>query len=433
MDSINILELMKQEMGDKNIVSESRITGRIPHLYSEGKMTFGEIRNILYDVFKGKTILKEKCDGKNLLVTYKDGKFVFARNKQTLKEPLDIEKLGKCFDGNPILKEAFVNSANSFVKALNTIEAKDLERLFLNGQRYANIDIVYPPSKNILDYGNRCFIQINGVDVFDEKMNKISEDEEASKWIYEKLKVNEALKQEMFEITEPNILRMKNSVSADKALGMIMEEFDNLIDGYSLKTSIQDFANDRLKRYIINVCNHNNISVDRNCDFVNELADRLNYFSHKRPTKSDICTYAKKAGIYVHGDDYKKVMETLESQKEVMNEEIMRPVERLIMNAGSLLLKNLSGFMSADPQKTSQKLVTELEETISEIEKDNSKLTSDKLKIFRKNMKKIDEWQEKYMPSEGCIVKIPNKNGGSRCYKIIGAFGAVTQILNLMR
>ena len=89
-----------------------------------------------------------------------------------------------------------------------------------------------------MDYGNRCFIQINGVDVFDEKMNKISEDEEASKWIYEKLKVNEALKQEMFEITEPNILRMKNSVSADKALGMIMEEFDNLIDGYSLKTSI---------------------------------------------------------------------------------------------------------------------------------------------------------------------------------------------------
>ena len=48
-------------------------------------MTFGEIRNILYDVFKGKTILKEKCDGKNLLVTYKDGKFVFARNKETLK------------------------------------------------------------------------------------------------------------------------------------------------------------------------------------------------------------------------------------------------------------------------------------------------------------------------------------------------------------
>ena len=42
----------------------------------------------------------------------------------------------------------------------------------------------------------------------------------------------------MFEITEPNILRMKNSVSADKALGIIMEEFDNLIDGYSLKTSI---------------------------------------------------------------------------------------------------------------------------------------------------------------------------------------------------
>jgi hypothetical protein len=70
----------------------------------------------------------------------------------------------------------------------------------------------------------------------------------------------------------------------------------------------------------------------------------------------------------------------------------MRPIESLVMKAGILLLKNLTGFMSADPQKTSRKLVEELDRAIYEAEQDNSKLTTTKLKIFKKNFNKISEW-----------------------------------------
>lgn len=223
---------------------------------------------------------------------------------------------------------------------------------------------------------------------------------------------------------------MKDSVNASKALGMLMEDFDKLIDGFSLNTTIQDYANERLKRYIINVCNHNGIGVDKDCQFLKEMADRLNYLSGKRPTKSDICTFAKRAGVNVHSEEYRKVMETLESQKDEMNEEIMRPVESLVSKAGSLLLKNVTGFISADPSKTSQKLALELESAISEIEKDNGKLTKEKLKMFNKNMKKLDNWKENFFPSEGVIIKL-GKTG--RCYKIVGQFGQINQILHLLK
>lgn len=43
----------------------------------------------------------------------------------------------------------------------------------------------------------------------------------------------------------------------------------------------------------------------------------------------------------------------LETQGDTINDEIMRPVENLAMKAGDLMLKNLSGYMSADPSKTS--------------------------------------------------------------------------------
>lgn len=364
------------------------------------------------------------------MVTFKNGKFGYARNKATLKEPMDLERLGAHFDGNPKLKEAFVESAKDFSAALKSIELKDLNRLFANGQNFANIEIVYPPCGNILDYGNRCFIQINGVDVFDQNFNKIAEDEESSKWLYENLKRHDALKQEMFEITEQNVLRMKDSVNAEKALGMLMEDFDKLLDGFSLNTTIQDYANERLKRYILNVCNHNGIGVDRDCAFLREMADRLNYMSRKRPTKSDVCTFAKKAGINIYSEEYKNVINTLESQREEMNDEIMKPVESLVSKAGSLLLKNVTGFISADPAKTSQKLALELESTISEIEKDNGRLTKDKLKLFNKNLKKLDNWKENFFPSEGVIIKL-GKTG--RCYKIVGQFGNINQILHLLK
>lgn len=428
--TLDLCKLVKESFQENILLLEGGAAGRIMHLYEDGKMTFGEMRSILQDVFQGKVTLQEKLDGCNLMVTFKNGKFGYARNKATLKEPMDLERLGAHFDGNPKLKEAFVESAKDFSAALKSIELKDLNRLFANGQNFANIEIVYPPCGNILDYGNRCFIQINGVDVFDQNFNKIAEDEESSKWLYENLKRHDALKQEMFEITEQNVLRMKDSVNAEKALGMLMEDFDKLLDGFSLNTTIQDYANERLKRYILNVCNHNGIGVDRDCAFLREMADRLNYMSRKRPTKSDVCTFAKKAGINIYSEEYKNVINTLESQREEMNDEIMKPVESLVSKAGSLLLKNVTGFISADPAKTSQKLALELESTISEIEKDNGRLTKDKLKLFNKNLKKLDNWKENFFPSEGVIIKL-GKTG--RCYKIVGQFGNINQILHLLK
>lgn len=424
---LNLKEIINESF-DEKLIFESNVGGRISHLYEDYKMTFGEMKGIFQNIFNGKTTLTEKLDGQNILVTFKDGQIGFARNKSTMKEPLNIEKLGHYFNGNPKVKEAFVNSANDIIKAFNSIDSYDLNRIFANGQNFANMCIVYPPVRNVMDYGNRCILQLNGIDQFDSSFNKIGTEEESSKWLYETLKNNKALKQEMFEIEEPRVLRMKNSVSGEKALAQLLEDFDKVIDGYSTKCTIQDYANERLRKFIINICNHNNIEVERDCTFVKELADRIGYFSGRRPTKSDICTFAKRAGVNVRSDNYKKLMETVDSQREQINDEVMRPVENLVMKAGILLLKNLTGFMSADPQKTSKKLVEELDHMIYEVEKDNSKLTVNKLRLFKRNMRKISEWQERYIPSEGVICKIGNKT-----YKITGTFGACNQILNILK
>ena len=91
--TLDVGEILKESLDETLLLVEGGAAGHIMHLYEDGKMTFGEMRQILQEVFQGKTTLTEKLDGFNLMVTYKDGKFGFARNKATLKDPMDIDRL----------------------------------------------------------------------------------------------------------------------------------------------------------------------------------------------------------------------------------------------------------------------------------------------------------------------------------------------------
>lgn len=426
MDTIDISEVF-DDVNDSQMINESGPCGRLQNLLHDPKITFGEMRNIFKEVFRGQTTIEEKCEGYNMLVTYKDGGFRFARDKKDLKKPMEYSKVIKSFDGNPKVREAFVQSANDLGKALNSIEQEKLTKYFEDGKRYLGVNIVYPPARNLIDYGNRCLIQLNGLIDYDSKMNPITEDTEDSKEIYETLKANNALKQEMFEITKPNVLRIKNSVTAQEALDDVLGQLAKIVDGIGYSATIQDYANERLKRHIINCGIERGIDIDRNSTFCEELADRLSQLSHRRPTKSDIATYAKRAGLNPREENFRNFMNYLDSTSTDINEGIMKPIEDLIMSFGVLLFKNLIGFLAADPSKTSQGMVNDFEDAVNKIQNGSVGLTEEKMDVFKKNLKKIEKYGQKFAPTEGIIIRY---NG--RCYRISGVFPVLSSINGLL-
>ena len=432
---IDLKEIFKETKEETCLINESGVYGnRINHIFNDEKLTFGEIRNIFRSVFGGKTELYEKLDGINIAVTYKDGGFKYARNKKELKEPLDIEKLGLKYEGKTQLKEAFVNTANDIGKALQALDTENFTKIFNNGRNYLNIDIIYPPLRNVMDYGNKCLLQLNSIDIYDENYNKLDEDRDNAKIIFEMLKKHNALKQELFEISKPNILRIKNSVDAEDACNDLMTDIDKLVDGIGFRATIQMYVNDRLKRYIINAATKEGIDVGMDSEFVNEMANRISYVSHKRPTKADLQCYAKRDGINPRSEEYKRLMNVLHNTSDQINEEIMKPIEYLVLKASKLLFKNLVGFMAADPNQNSKRIVSELENTVKMIEEDESCLTKDKMKRFKKNLMKIREYEDdKVFPTEGVIFMYTNPKGITKAYKMIGNFGAVSQLLNIFK
>ena len=153
----------------KDILCEGGAQGHLSHLFESPNLTFKQIKDIFQKLFTGKLEISEKTDGQNLTVTCIDGKVKAARNKSTLKEPMDIEAVAKKFDGRGPIKDAFVNSMKDVQKALESLSKEQQDQIFDNGKNFMSFEIIYPPTKNVVDYGNRCLIQFHGIAKYNEK------------------------------------------------------------------------------------------------------------------------------------------------------------------------------------------------------------------------------------------------------------------------
>lgn len=425
---MSLLKSLLDESMYHSVLVEGGAAGHMKHLFEDGKLKFSEIRDIFKKLFTGKLEIDEKLDGQNLTITYKDGKFGVARNKATLREPMDIDKVSAYFEGRGDIKDAFVNSMNDMSKALSSIDEDKLNEIFQNGQNFMSFEIIYPPTKNVVDYGDRCLLALHGIMKYDEKLNPVGKDTEAANELFDLLKKNDALKQDTFEISGPAKLRLKDSKTGEECLAELTKDLSTIADGLGWNSTVADYAKERYVKYIVNRAMEVDFPVNSNSDFVNELADRLSNVSGRRPTKQDLSTFAKREGIDTKSQEYKDFVTELDNTLDDVNSVIIRPLENLIIKAGLMLMKNLVGYVTADPSKSAQILANELESAITDIEGDDNGLTPEKIKRFNKNIEKLNQYQNEVTGVEGIVF-----NYKGNVYKMTSTFGAVNQILGLMR
>lgn len=128
---------------------------------------------------------------------------------------MSIEQLSQKIDGRGEIKEAFVKSMNDILKAIKSLSDEEKKLIFNDGHNYMAFEIIYPPTKNVIDYGNKCLIQLHGVNIYDEKWNKVSEDKKLAEKLYELLQQRNVLNQETFQITSDAKLKLKDSKTGE--------------------------------------------------------------------------------------------------------------------------------------------------------------------------------------------------------------------------
>ena len=130
------------------------------HPFDDKNITFTDLKNIVILGLGGELNredgVTEKLDGQNLMVSWVGGKLVTARNKGQLKNlgatAMDTAGVASKFAGRGDIKNAFVYAMKDLSKAVGRLTNAQKEKIFGNGKRWMNLEVMYPRSVNVIDY-----------------------------------------------------------------------------------------------------------------------------------------------------------------------------------------------------------------------------------------------------------------------------------------
>lgn len=404
---------------DFEVLNEGGAVGHMLHVYDDKSLTFGELKQMLSDVFKGEVEILPKADGQNISITYKDGKVGLARNKSTIKNPMSIAETASLFQGRGEIKNAFVNSMKAVEAAFKKINKKKLDEWFQNGKRFMSAEIVYPPTKNVIDYGNRCLIMIHNLTTFDDKGNKVEEDPSAGKEIYSVLERAGATNQEGFEITGPQAMSIKDSVAASKELKNLSSGISKFMSKHGLKdgNTLQDYVDIEFREIIDKKFEDLDLPEE-----VKEMMVRRFGSFDTSVKKRDILAAVKKSKANLI--KFTERFNELDKASGKLYSDMMSPLELIIAKSGAVFLKSLSGFISANPDETVRKLRNEVDSMLDEI----SKMDKVPEKLSSLIQKLNDIGLDNIAPEEGIVFKYNGK-----LWKLTGIFGKLNQVLGFFK
>ena len=104
----------------------------------------------------------------------------------------------------------------------------------------------------------------------------------------------------------------------------------------------------------------------------------------------------------------------------------MKPFEVLFFDVGAEILKNISGYLAASPDKAVQKIRKDVINAIKTVKSSKDIKKIETLKLQLDKLEKIGGLSS-IVPSEGIVFKYKGKT-----YKFTGAFAPVNQILGLL-
>ena len=128
------------------------VAGHMAHLSEDLDLTFSEIIDILGKVANAEIDnATEKVDGQNLFLTVgPTGEIRTARNNTDIKNGgMSTDEYISKWAGHPA-ENAFTNGFKAVSAALHKLSGEELEAIFADGQRYVNMEIMYPKNPNII-------------------------------------------------------------------------------------------------------------------------------------------------------------------------------------------------------------------------------------------------------------------------------------------
>jgi hypothetical protein len=223
-----------------------------------------------------------------------------------------------------------------------------------------------------------------------------------------------------YSISKPVFLTIPKNQDFGKKKNKFIGKLNKLKNTYGLKDSdtLGLYHQSYWEEYIYNAAQQ--FGYDIPDGILENLTKRWAFFdkSYKIPTI--------RKDLKDESDFLSWVLKTDKENHAKMVKENMKPFETLFFEVGAEILKNVQGFMAANPTKAVQGIRKKLNSAISKVRKggDLKKLKTLKLQLDKLN---AIGGTKSIVPSEGIVFKYKGKT-----YKFTGAFAPVNQITGLI-
>lgn len=407
---------------NESLILEGGAAGHMAHPFDDKSLTFADFKNLIEAGLSGELNFEEdateKTDGQNVFATIQDGQVKFARNKGELISPMDLQTFKQKFDGHAsaMVEETFKFAAEDLANALIKLPLKIQEETFENGLNWMNMELIYSKNPNVIYY-DRDVIQFHGIKKTDGKGNIIDEDNKPAAAIAKALADVKANVGKTFTIIPPQIIKIGKDINFDENKAKFIKKVEELRDAYNLTDA------DEVSRY------HemwwrdqiNSFFPDAPQDIKEGLLLRWAYDDKKTLNIRDL----EKMGLSKEQADAVKKFDKEDVKKKY--KENIRPFEDLFLELGSIILKNASNFVAANPSAEMQRLHTQIR-----TEADKIKVGGDIAQINKvvSELERLDRIGgiESIVPTEGIVFVYKGKT-----YKLTGTFAAINQLMGIIK
>ena len=399
------------------LITEGGAAGHMNHPFDDRDITFGDMKQMIRLSLEGKLDIEagvqEKTDGQNLAVTFKDGKVGAARNKTTIRTPMDIDAVKSKFAGRGEIEKAFTFAMQDLERALLKIPKDKLFEIFRNGARFLNIEIIYPGTQNVVMYGPKAYIQFHGVDEFNlDTATKTDSYPEFAPLLQKMIADVNANIQKQFEIIPPKILTLNQLPNFEEKEQYFINKVNELQRQYKLKDSDELIMWHEMwwKEKI------EQLFPDTTDDIKFGLLKRWGYFDKSMRLNG---TNIPDTDILSRIKDFDKTDFKKQNKQNVYN------FEKIFLELGVEILANISDYLSVVPDKAVKDIRKRIAAKIKVIQKSKDLASLEKLKFELKRIEDLGGF-EKLVPTEGIVFIYKGKT-----YKLTGLFAPINQLLGI--
>ena len=416
----------KREKGVADIqnLTEGGSYGHMSHPFEDNELTFGDMKEIcnltINGLFTTDNMVAEKTDGQNLMVCWKDGHLIAARNishrKNRGENALTTETVADHLDPSrpEELKQAWRDAMSELENAMSHCDNGELEKMFRGGERFMSMEVICPEAEQTIPYGNSMLV-FHGWKEYDMDGNEISEDKISAKTLAKLIGDANQSQQKRFLIRGPQEYNVKPFENHEERYKDYIDRINKIMSmspEYTDETCINDFILTETKNCLLKEIPElkdiewgDKVNMDSICANVSGI-DKSVSLSTIRSFLKPYTGVCDKIAAFQKNKKFKK--------------QILTPIIQLFMDLGLDTCRNIRKFLTANPTEAAQKLRKKYLDAINDI-KENGEDAGIAYMEEQLAMLTDPSALEDYLPTEGITFLYKNK-----MYKLTGYF----QVLN---